>query len=258
MLMSNPERSFGSCNREDAFLREMALRDRDDSFPRLWPATIWLILTCILVVAIAPTLGAKAYESTSLKSVLVNEAINETSELLSVASGVFVVRVEQVCNQENLAIGSGDKDKQSSVSSAAKSQGLKQANTSASAASTEMVLEVAQQNTTTKQSHEHEWQSFQTILKQGYYATEPKSGTHAMLYVYDASGNQVNQFLPGNRTDAEECAAKVSGSVKEVNVQNTCTVWYSPVYEYGKQCACGESIIEGSRGGTKTVISGHV
>lgn len=106
--------------------------------------------------------------------------------------------------------------------------------------------------------HEHSWSNYQTVVKKGYYATEAKSGTYKMLYVYDASGNLSNQFLPGNSADAQAWAEKVSGSVKEVSVPNSCTVWYSPVTEYGKKCSCGEKVIERTIGGAKTVISGHV
>lgn len=112
-------------------------------------------------------------------------------------------------------------------------------------------------NNTAAPAHVHSWSSYETITKMGYYDTVDKGTTRKMLYVYDANGNKCNEFLPGNSADAQKWADGCGGYVKEVDVKNTCTLWYSPVYEYGKRCSCGEKQVEGTKGGTKTVISGH-
>lgn len=105
--------------------------------------------------------------------------------------------------------------------------------------------------------HVHSWRSYETVVEAGRYEVVDKGTTRPMLYVYDASGALSNQYLPGNTKEAQEWADKVGGYVELVQAKNTVTLWYSPRYEYGKKCSCGEKIVEGTKGGTKTCIAGH-
>ena len=105
--------------------------------------------------------------------------------------------------------------------------------------------------------HVHNWRSYETLVEAGRYEVVDKGTTRPMLYVYDASGALSNQYLPGNTKEAQEWADKVGGYVELVQAKNTVTLWYSPRYEYGKKCSCGEKIVEGTKGGTKTCIAGH-